>query len=296
VYEKWHYDIYRVVDKSDSTNYSYIFARKFINGQWIQHTFDRVTGIVRGLKVLPDSDGKLMLWRTGPGVIGYYRIGQDGSPDAKSNNIGYGQDNFTASITLPKTDFGLPTTKKTARAMEVLFDGFGTGLTGQMRAFKDDGATETVGTTFSSTDEPFVVKYFDTTDTFYELRPKIEIIATGSYTPSASPQAGGTGLDPRLMKVFVRATPHPDRAGVFDVRIDTQEMFGDGSEPELTAKSMRTNLLALEDAGTVVAYQDPNGNTGNCIVVGVGEFQTAETKEGTLNYVLDVILKEWVTA
>lgn len=178
----WRYDLYRVTESSVTR--TYIIASHFLRdrGLWIRHTYDRFDGVARGMYI----DKKYRLWTayaTG-GTYLYYQIGEDGSPDAGRNNIGYGAKSTTYYTYGSEMDIELEVTNKQLWQFFILARDIDATCPVQLIVHRDEGAEESVGSAITASSVSKVYWTNGTNDTATRFRWGVKIATTALYEPN----------------------------------------------------------------------------------------------------------------
>jgi len=278
----WRYDLYRVTESSVTR--TYIIASHFLRdrGLWIRHTYDRFDGVARGMYI----DKKYRLWTgyaTG-GTYLYYQIGEDGSPDAGRNNIGYGAASTTYYTYGSEMDMELEVTNKQLWQFFVLARDIDANSPIQLVVHRDEGAEENVGATITSAG---VTKRYwtnGTNDTATRLRWGVKIATTGSYTPASR--------DPRVLVLGIRVLPRPDFGGRYKISIDTKEPYRGTDDVPDAAVTIRDALQALE-GGAPVSVTGPAGESLVLRFTDVSDLRVrGPDDDGEVHYVVDMVAEE----
>ncbi|KKN54913.1 hypothetical protein LCGC14_0588060 [marine sediment metagenome] len=254
----WKYNLYAVTESS--TTKTYVLASYWIAqlGKWIPHSYDRLDGWARGMKV----DSEFRLWTANNGTYLYYQLGKDGSPDAGRDNIGFGAASTTYYCYLPEIDAGLEVTQKRLWQFFILTRNIDTTCPVQLIVHRDGGAEEAVGPTVRTSG--LSKRYWTAKDTATRFRLGWKVVTTASYTPASS--------DPQVLVLGSRVKSQADTAGAYDIMIDTGVAYED-DEPQATqeAKDIRDALLALVN-DKAVAVTDPQGNSLTLWFLDVSDF------------------------
>jgi hypothetical protein len=137
--------------------------------------------------------------------VRYIQLGKDGSPDAGRDAQSYGAISTVATLYLPVVDFGLPTTLKYPRSVEVLLGGdTNANASVQIIAFRDDGASANIGSAFTWA-AGRTIKYWTSAESAYRVQVGIAITLNGSFNLAGNPPYV-RWLDPR----YWSSSPYED--------------------------------------------------------------------------------------
>lgn len=281
---EWSYDLYRVIESG--TTKTYLIVSKYLDGRWIQHSYDRFDGWARGCYL----DKNFRLWVAYNGDFGYYQFGADGSPDAGRDNIGYGAASTTYYWYASEIDAGLEVTEKRLWQFFILARGIDATCPVQLIVHRDDGSEENVGATITAAG--LTKRYWTagTNDTATKFRLGMKIVTTSGYAPASS--------DPRILVVGVRVFSEPDVAGQFAFSIDTSEPYRAGDEIPPPAITQRDALYALKYSTVTVI--DPDDNSLTLRVVDVSDLRVSEVmgsdgEHKGVHYIVDVVADQRTT-
>lgn len=280
----WKYNLYRVTESSSTK--TYVLASHWIAqlGRWIPHSYDRLDGWARGMFI----DEEFHLWTANNGTYLYYQLGQDGSPDAGRDNIGYGAASTTYLFYLPEIDAGMEVTSKRLWQFFVLTRNIDNTCPVQLIVHRDEGVEELVGPiiTTSGLSNRYWTK--GTKNTATRFRLGIKIVTTSGYAPATT--------DPQVLVLGARVFSEPETAGAYDITIDTGAAY-EGDEPQATqeAKDQRDALQALVNSDAV-DVTDPQGNNLTLRFLGVSDLRVqGPNKDGKIHYVIHCQAEERVT-
>lgn len=280
IFGRWIYSLYRVTESSTTRTYilaGYIHqlgANPLI--EW--HTPFMETGSARGLGIFEVND-KVTLWTQVGGQFVYRVIGQDGSPNAGRDSIGYGAASTSYNLYLPMDDMGLPNTLKHLRCFEIKTRGVDATCPVQLQILRDGGSAENVGATITGNGVSKRYWTLNTNDTERDGMPLLNITTTSGFD--------NTTADPQVWGVTIRTRPRPDRGGIYHIIIDTGSRYGE-------AKLRRDNLKALEN-GAPVTCLDPDGRSITLAVDDVRDLELKES-EGAIFYTVEMFCEEFVNA
>lgn len=272
IHGNFKYSLYRVTESA--TDYTYIEVRQFLNGRWVRHSYDRLTGVARGMFL--DSNFRLWTAWVTQGVFLYYQFGKDGAPDPGRDGIGFGAASTTYTMYLPELDFQLGDTTKKLWQMHVVARNIDSTCPITLGCLRDTTDT-TIGTTITS--GGVSKRHFTngTNDEAVRVRPYVQIVTTAGYAPASG--------DPQILEVGLRAWPQPDKQAVVEMNIDTDEVMGNGEVPE-DSKKIRDDIAALV-GGDPVACTDPDGNAITLRFIDVEDFKVRlPNEERRIHYVV----------
>lgn len=288
IFGRWIYSLYRVTESS--TTRTYILAGYIHRlGQeplieW--HTPFMETGSARGLGIFEVND-KVTIWTQVGGQFVMRVIGQDGSPNAGRDAIGYGAASTSYNLYLPIDDMGLPNTLKQLRCFEVKTRNINANCPVQLQVLRDGGAAANVGSTITGDGVSKRYWTLNSSDTARDVMPLLNITTGASYSDTTD--------DPQVWGAAIRTRPRPDRAGVYQIIIDTGAEYATDAEPPDDAKTMRDNLKALEN-GAPVACIDPDGNSITLAIDEVRDLELKENESGAITYTIELFAEEFVNA
>lgn len=261
--------------------------------QVVWHSYARFTGIMRLVPIDGGLDSRQRLWFAdiSNGRFGFYKFGINGNPDpGRSGFVGFGAVSTTYELWLPETDFGLPSTLKQFRSVDVN----ATGLTAEipLTVFRimDTNASEGVFESASSTTDG-VSSFFRTSNlSGYRIRYIIKLVASASYDPTVL-----YGDEPRILSLSASAIARTQYAREITMWISTDApLSGSGKiEQTLTSTEIRSNLRALQN-GAPISATDPDGTSRTLIVTDVNDLDVRITK-GVPHYTIEVKAIAWNT-
>jgi hypothetical protein len=235
-------------------------------------------------------DSRKRLWFVKPGAIGYWQLGTDGGPDAGRDSPSYssvsgGDADFgpNPAWKFPATDFGLPTTTKQLRSIEIDLLGAAGASSFLVGGYSDDAAAAAIAGSIVT--DGVTKKYFGDATTCIKFRPFVH----GSLL-----NFSGAPDSVRIYKVVVRAVPRPDRANEYEFIINTRAKYTDNSTPPDEAEVQRSTLAALVNAAPVAFTF--SGDTGTFMLTDVADLDVRAEPNMPATWVIQCRAKDWKNA
>jgi hypothetical protein len=307
----WMYSLFRVVE--DAVAKTYLLAGEIVPAgsgfgvRW--HGLDRFDGVVRGLFI--DSQSRLWWAFVTGGAIGYHKLGEDGSPDAGRDAIGYGATSTTYALYTPEDDGGYPHVMKYLHHIEIALAGTWSGGTPlwSTQYLVDGGAPSAFVTQTTWPAGPTVVRHWNAgaygvVRSGYRWRFGFQISTDGSYSPTAS--------NISVLSLAATLYPFPIKSDSVRFVVDTGIPYSTESGPIDSAKAIRDTLRAFAYdpiSPSSTPFTDPDGNSGYMIITEVSDTMTGATwrpepnaqpqaqdlTKGETNYLIEVRGIVWRT-
>ena len=245
---EWLYFIY-TDDTND--NYAQILACQLgphpSGHPLIIHTLVKRANEIRSLHV----DEAYKLWWSEPGQdrIAYIQLGSDGSPNG---GVRGAASTATYEWYGPEIDFGEPEVTKQFRYAFIEQEAGASEVSWQLKAYRDSGSVESVGSPFTTTQANNINWTVGTTDTGRRLRLRLTATGTGDHDAT----------DPKILRIVVYART----ADVMRVVLTPQNVRNKRSRFD-TAKIIRK----LKNAGPVTIREPFTNETHTAYITAVNE-------------------------